>query len=104
MSDIEYLSVLLTWVITGGASWASSEICEVWPWFQKLAHVKAKIVVAVLVSSLIGSGAYTLSVIMLYAPAPTDWRGWVSAIIGAAIVSSGFGKLMHNVRRKRLSA
>ena len=97
----DYLYVILTWFVTGGAGWASREICEVWPWFQALVSAKAKIVIAVLVSSFLGACAYALSVVMLYEVAPVDWRGWVGAIFSAAVVSSGFSQLMHNVRKLR---
>ena len=96
----DYLKlILMSFIAGGGAGKASRSLCESWGWFQKQTS-KAKIIVAVGVSSFLSMLAYTAMVAMLYQAAPVGWRGWAGALVGAAVVGSGFAEIVHRMIKK----
>jgi hypothetical protein len=100
MQDVDILFQMLEWVVKGGAGPISQWICERWPWFQSQTS-RVRLVLALGVSSVVGASAYVLAVVMLYQPAPTDWRGWLVALVSAAALSSGFSQIIHRLGKRR---
>ncbi len=96
----DYLKlILMSFIAGGGAGKASRSLCEGWAWFQKKTP-KVKIVVAVGVSSFLSMLAYTAMVAMLYQAAPVGWRGWAGALVGSAVIGSGFADIVHRMIKR----
>ncbi len=53
---------------------------------------------------MIAVSAYLFQVVMLYQPAPVDWRGWVESISAIAFGAIGLNQIIHGQARLGKSA
>lgn len=93
------VQTVLTWIVGGGgAGVLSYALIEE---FGSGLTSRAKRYLAIVLTALLGAGAYAASVWLGYVPAPETAQGWVEALAPVAFTAFGLSQIIHGERQLR---